>query len=302
MRNIEILMSTYNGARYVGRQIDSILNQKNVDVHITIRDDGSQDDTVSVLRQYENEYPRQIKIYVGENIGHKRSFLMLLSLAIDADYYAFSDQDDIWEDNKLESALYLIENKDTILYVSNLAIYNANLEILDKTSFSQQHSSIYSAFTRHRYAGCTYVFDRNLMRIVSVFSKLNLPSNKMPSHDSLVCRCAYACGDVVVDENSYIKHIRYVDSVTAGGNGFLKRLKLEWNGLKSASITSNTALLILDNVHDYIRKENIAFLQEVAFYKRSLYNWFVLLTDSKMRCGIPVCDLKCKLEVLIRRY
>ena len=41
MRNIEILMSTYNGARYVGRQIDSILNQKNVDVHITIRDDGS---------------------------------------------------------------------------------------------------------------------------------------------------------------------------------------------------------------------------------------------------------------------
>lgn len=301
-KRVEILMSTYNGARYVGRQIDSILNQKNVDVHITIRDDGSRDETVTVLRRYENEYPRRIKIYTGENIGYKRSFLTLLSLAVDADYYAFSDQDDIWEEDKLASALDIIGNKENILYVSNLTICDSNLNVLGTTSFSQHLSSIYSEYTRHRYAGCTYVFDRRLMQIVSVFSQLNLPPKEMPSHDIMVCRCAYACGIVVVDESSHIKHIRYVDSVTAGRNGLLKRLRVEWRGLKSASINSNTALLILNNIPNYIRKENIAFLEEVAFYKRSFGSWLALFKNNKMRSGNLICDLICKLQIIILRY
>ena len=98
---VEILMATYNGAQYVGRQIDSIINQKGVDVHITIRDDGSKDNTPEVLHSYEKLYPSQIKVILGENIGHRRCFLTLLSLATKADYYAFSDQDDIWEEEKL---------------------------------------------------------------------------------------------------------------------------------------------------------------------------------------------------------
>lgn len=295
-------MSSYNGAQHVERQIESILRQENVEVHLTIRDDGSCDDTLSILRSIERRFPTQIAVWSGENVGYKRSFLMLLAMAQDADYYAFSDQDDLWEPNKLSAALAMIHGKEKVLYVSNLTICNPELQVLGKTTFRRINSSIYSNFTRHRYAGCTYVFDRRLKQIVSVFSYLVLPVRQMPSHDALVCRCAYACGEVVLDEQSYIKHIRYADSVTAGGNGLFKRIKMEWRGVISPAVTSNTAKLILECLAPNIRAENVNFLQQVASYKQSFAAWTRLLCNPKMRCGIFVCDLKCKLQIAVRTY
>ena len=67
-------MSTYNGVKYVGRQIDTILGQQNVTVHITIRDDGSSDGTFEVLKQIESNNPTRIKIIKGQNIGYKRRY------------------------------------------------------------------------------------------------------------------------------------------------------------------------------------------------------------------------------------
>ncbi len=295
-------MATYNGAQYVGRQIDSIINQKGVDVHITIRDDGSKDNTPEVLRSYEKLYPSQIKVILGENIGHRRCFLTLLSLASKADYYAFSDQDDIWEEEKLHKAIEVIGHHQTVLYTSNLNIVDSHLNELGKTSFSPRHSSIYSEFTRHRFAGCTFVFDQSLMDIVLRFSSLNLRPDIMPGHDALICRCAYACGTVMVDENSYIKHIRYATSVTAGGNGIVKRVKTEWKNIFSQSITSQTASLILDTIPEYISRENTKFLIEVATYKKSIGSWFKLLFNGKLKSGIFVCDFICKLKILFRTF
>lgn len=298
---VEVLMSTYNGANYVARQIDSILSQKNVNIHLTIRDDGSSDETIEIIHRYENKFPTKIKVIIGENIGYKRSFLSLLSLAETADYYAFSDQDDIWESKKLSVAISMIENMECVLYTSNLDIYSYDLKKLYTTTFSQKRSSIYSEFTRHRFAGCTYVFDNKLMNIVSLFSNLNLPAKKMPSHDSLVSCCAYACGNVIVDECAKIKHIRYAHSVTAGGNRLWKRIKVEWVNL-FLPIKSNIATLILNTIRCHIREENIPFLEQVSSYQHSFTNWFALLTNRKMTSGIFIVDLKCKLQILICRY
>ena len=298
MAKVEILMSTYNGEKYICRQLDSILNQIDVNIHITIRDDGSSDSTINILKEYQTRFPNIVKVFEGKNIGYKRSFLLLLSMADDADYYAFSDQDDIWDSNKLSSAIKKINNKEKILYTSNLLICSPDLKVIYKTRFSQKHSSIYSDFTRHRYAGCTYVFDKKLKDIVSLFSKLDIDSNIMPSHDAIISRCAYACGEVVLDESSYIKHIRYSKSLTAGGNGIIKRIKSEWKIIRAPSITSNNALLILKYIPNFVKSENIPFLKELAFYKKSLYNWISLLFNSKMKTGILVCDIVCKLKII----
>ena len=277
LKKVEILMSTYNGEKYVGRQLDSIISQKSVMVHITIRDDGSKDNTLKILKTYENRYPDIIKVIEGNNIGYKRSFLSLLALADNADYYAFSDQDDIWEDNKLYAAINLINNREKTLYVSNLYICNPKLEILRKTYYLEKHSSIYSNFTRQRYAGCTFVFDYKLKQIISVFSDLNLSCKSMPSHDALVCFCSYACGNVIVDMNSYIKHIRYTESVTSGNNGIVKRLKIEWVNFISHKVNSNSAKLILNKLYKEIKPENIEFLEKIANSSRILLNEYLLL-------------------------
>lgn len=301
-RKVEVMMATYNGAKYVGRQLDSILHQEGVEVHITVRDDGSSDNTMEVLRHYEESYPHRIKVYEGENTGCTRCFLLLLDLAENADFYAFSDQDDIWDSNKLSVALSNICNRSRVLYTSNLRICSEELEEMGRSSFSKEYLSIGSEFARHRYAGCTYVFDKEMKDIVSCFSNLNLPAGRMPSHDSLIARCAFACGDVLLDEESHISHIRYAGSVTAGGNGMVKRLKTEWKSFWSDSVASTTAQLILDTLSDSIGDDKKCFIGRIASYKRSLKSWVGLLFAGDLDCGIPVCNMICRMKILLRRY
>ena len=90
-RKVAILLSTYNGEKYVKEQIDSFLNQTYKNVEIIVRDDGSKDSTVKILKEYQNNY-NNIKLTVGKNLGFIKSFFELLKLG-DADYYAFADQD-----------------------------------------------------------------------------------------------------------------------------------------------------------------------------------------------------------------
>ena len=76
---ITVLMSTYNGDRYLIEQIESILNQKDAHVNIIVRDDGSTDQTQAILRQYQEK--GALTFYTGENLGPERSFLHLLQHA-----------------------------------------------------------------------------------------------------------------------------------------------------------------------------------------------------------------------------
>ena len=94
MKTVQILLSSYNGEKYISRQIDSILRQKDVEIHLLIRDDGSTDGTRAIIKEYEKKYPANVEVVFGENMGWKKSFFTLLRLAGDYDYYAFADQDD----------------------------------------------------------------------------------------------------------------------------------------------------------------------------------------------------------------
>ena len=106
---VAILMSTYNGERYLREQIDSLLNQTYKDWKLYIRDDKSTDGTVSIIEGYVRVYPDQI-VYKSDgfgNLGAGCSFMQLLS-SIDSDYYMFCDQDDVWMEDKIERTyLYL---------------------------------------------------------------------------------------------------------------------------------------------------------------------------------------------------
>ena len=115
MRSVIVLLSTYNGERYLRQQIDSLLNQKNVSLRILARDDGSNDATMSILKEYADKHDI-FSYYQGENCGPAKSFLDLISKAEKADYYALCDQDDIWEINHLEVLLSNIGDKSFLKY------------------------------------------------------------------------------------------------------------------------------------------------------------------------------------------
>ena len=96
-----VLMSTYNGEQFIREQLESICSQNGVNVTLLIRDDGSKDNTLSILKSFEEKIPMRV-ITDGENLGPGNSFMELVYQAGDFDFYAFSDQDDIWKNNKLE--------------------------------------------------------------------------------------------------------------------------------------------------------------------------------------------------------
>ena len=108
MKNVLVLLSTYNGSRYLQEQIDSVLNQDGVKVVLLIRDDGSTDNTLEILDRNSLNHDN-IFVITGSNCRSAASFMELVYEANrtypDFDYYAFCDQDDVWCKDKLISAV-----------------------------------------------------------------------------------------------------------------------------------------------------------------------------------------------------
>ena len=99
MEKVIVLLSTYNGERYLTEQLESLVAQKDVDVEILVRDDGSKDATVAMLDEWQEK--GALSWYTSANLGPGKSFIHLLQTAAPGNYYAFCDQDDVWLPEKL---------------------------------------------------------------------------------------------------------------------------------------------------------------------------------------------------------
>lgn len=122
---ITVLMSSYNGERYIREQIDSILHQQEVNIKLFVRDDGSTDGTLQILQEYQEA--GLLNFYTGKNLKPARSFMQLLKDAPQADYYAFSDQDDYWKPTKLNQAIKRLK-----LSTNTPALYFCQTQLADK--------------------------------------------------------------------------------------------------------------------------------------------------------------------------
>ena len=104
MQHVNVLLSTYNGKRYMRELIDSIIAQEGVSTDILARDDGSTDgDTQRILDDYQQR--GLLTWYQGENLRPAHSFMQLLADAHEAPFYAFADEDDYWQPDKLATAV-----------------------------------------------------------------------------------------------------------------------------------------------------------------------------------------------------
>lgn len=170
MDKVAILMSTYNGAKYLREQIDSILFQKGVEVTLYIRDDGSSDGTIDIVKEYAQKY-QNIIWTMGKNVGVGNSFMQLIyDCPDDYDYYAFSDQDDIWLEDKLKVAIDSIKQRDTpALYASNQMLVDENgtqISLRYPKDYDMQNS-VEAQFQINRISGCTFVFNKVLKKVLS---------------------------------------------------------------------------------------------------------------------------------------
>lgn len=229
MPRVCVLMSTYNGKKYLISQVESIYYQKDVEVFVVIRDDGSTDNTIRILKDLIVRYPGRIKIIKGKNIGWKKSFLRLTNNTKkygDFDYFCYSDQDDIWLSDKLISAIKMIEVNNG----SNIPIlYGSNLDIVDDIG-NKKGQLFQNEYDYHRiesrYAlggivyGCTFVWNNLLQNLLEdKCTKLNIP------HDWWLMYVSRFKGKMIVDHNSYIQHIIHNDNAAGIDSGFINRIR-----------------------------------------------------------------------------
>ena len=176
-----VLMASYNGIPFISEQIDSILSQAEVDVRLFVRDDGSSDGTRDLLQRYADE--GSLTLLTGENLGPALGFLTLLRNAPEADYYAFSDQDDIWDSDKLITAIKQLKKQE------NLALYHCNSRLVDsagnemgRLTYGQQRCISYrdndplNQLCIGSPMGCTQVFDRRIWAVYKRAFSIDLSS------------------------------------------------------------------------------------------------------------------------------
>jgi glycosyltransferase involved in cell wall biosynthesis len=123
---ISVALCTYNGEKFVQKQLDSILNQEKYNVdEIVICDDKSNDSTIEIINKYKADYPQIIKLFQNEtNLGSTKNFEKALTIC-QGNYIFLSDQDDIWKKNKIDRTLKIFnENSDCQGVFSNATLIN----------------------------------------------------------------------------------------------------------------------------------------------------------------------------------
>ncbi|MGH2083157.1 glycosyltransferase family 2 protein [Aerococcus urinaeequi] len=220
--NVQVLLSTYNGERFLETQIESLFEQKDINLSILIRDDGSTDNTINILKKYQNH--NNIEVIFAENVGVIDSFFELIQQAnLENDYFAFCDQDDFWRNYKIFNAIEKIEEipeKDSaILYASSLELVDDKLNPIGYSSYRNIKTSFENALVENVVTGCTAVINKQALKLIK---------EKKPEfclmHDWWMYLVISAFGIIIYDEKSSIKYRQHGNNVVGMKNSFFTKM------------------------------------------------------------------------------
>lgn len=301
---IWVLMSTYNGMAYIEEQIESILSQKNCDVHLLVRDDGSTDATLDILKSYEKKGSITL-ISDNINLGPAKSFLKLLEMAPDDGYYAFSDQDDCWNSDKLERALEMLtqaeENNMPLVYYSNSDVVDQNLNSTGKKVYSgKQKPTLERVLCGYGIQGCTMVLNKALR---DIFLSVDMSKERIGMHDFFLCDLCMVCGGkILYDDFSTMKYRQHESNVVGYDVNAtrLNKIKKYINEiLKPAndSIADDARLVLMFSDKMTEKGRNTAI--KIERYKDDAFTR-IWLACSILMCGFEKKELLKAVRILLK--
>ena len=220
---VAVLLSTFNGGRFLQQQLNSLHEQTYPEIMILVRDDGSSDSTRSILDR-EQAKGRLDVLEGNKNLGPALSFFELLRSAAaltTTEYIAFCDQDDVWHPEKIEhavSTLTGVTGSCPAMYCSRLEIVDEHLKHVGFTEMPEKFG-FGNALVENVAVGCTIVLNRKAIDLICE----NLPS-KIYIHDWW-CYLVLSCfGEIIFDDKASIKYRQHGSNAIGLATNRLDRL------------------------------------------------------------------------------
>ncbi|PCS00103.1 glycosyltransferase family 2 protein [Lactococcus fujiensis] len=266
---INVCLSTYNGEAFLSEQIKSILNQTYPDFTLLIRDDGSTDRTVELIKSYQAK-DKRIEFINEEdikNIGAPRSFYELVRYE-QADFYFFSDQDDVWKADKI--SLFISEaqqqnNSKPITYYSNFTTVNEELRTIRQLAYpDKEQVTLEQNLVGNKIIGCSIMINNALARIWELYD-FDIDSSY---HDSYLVLMALSMGKLVFINNSTILYRQHSHNLI-GDKKKASPLNSFWAMIYSSTVRAEDISVKYQKYIVPDRKEIIS-----DFYKLSFYSFF----------------------------
>ena len=272
---LSVAMATYNGERFLEQQLLSIARQIRLPDELVVSDDGSNDGTIDILERFATNAPFPVRIYRNlEPLGYGDNFLKAASLC-DGDLIAFSDQDDVWLENKLANSLSFFDDDDVLLSVHSGVAVDEQLQPLGfkwpaitRTGVGYECEPM-----KYPYPGFAIVVRKTIPGFFAKPRPIELQGSKQMPHDNWVCLLARVYGKIAIIEEPLVLYRRHQTTTTV--------------------------------IHNYSTSERIQLSSKVLFSEEYLKiaDWIGLLIDCLQK--IETKEHRSSLqqsEVAIKRY
>jgi rhamnosyltransferase len=306
-----VMMATYNGEKYLSEQIDSVLAQEGVDVTLRICDDRSSDGTFVICQEYAAAHPNVIVSQNEVNLGVGKNFMQMVyeDGAVGYDYYAFSDQDDVWMPEKLEKAIGMLEeypSEQACLYHSDIYNVDENLEhpVREIENFESCASAKGTPLIRNWAYGCTLVWNKGLNLLLRGYEPPEFPR----IHDAWVYLVAFYCGTVVADySHAYI--MRRLTGNNEVGE-FKTNFRTPADALRSFEHVFHASLhpsldaseYLWEGYADSVHGDKRDTLRQFVHYNDSLANRLAIMESKEYMFPTKQMHLICQLKFLLGRH
>ncbi len=205
LTDVEVLLATYNGESYLREFLDSLLNQKNVWIHLLVSDDGSSDSTLNIVKEYEPKF-KTLRIIEGPQKGPAENFFYLLQNSI-FEFIALADQDDIWLPNHLNDSIKRLEQLRSgpkLTFSTLLEFDEKKRNEFHKWPKRNPETDVRNFITENLARGCTMVLNSELREIVNKSAKQNAVM-----HDWWILLIASCAGEISWNEKPEILYRKH---------------------------------------------------------------------------------------------
>ena len=279
--SIAILLSAYNGAKWIEEQIDTILKQQDVSIQLFISVDLSTDNTYALCKEFEQTKTNITVLEYGDRFGGAAKNFFRLIRDVDFlsfDYVALADQDDIWNDGKLHHAIKVIKQDDLDGYSSDvIAFWSNGREKLVKKSFPQKK---FDYFFEAAGPGCTYVLKQQPTQKFKKFLIKNWENiNCIESHDWLIYAFFRSRGMSWCIDSEPLMLYRQHESNQVGSNfgflAYLKRIKMVKSGWYRSEVRKISEIISIND--DAFNLDTWFLIKNFYQLRRQNRDTFILL-------------------------